>query len=337
MCSCVYIIVGEHDGIFNGKRYFSCPDHHGIIVPEREVNLQPKCDVRENQMRTYCSHTSGLSLWQCNEVSVNTSRPAHGPNSFPGRRAKRSGGGLSVASRSWAQRRLRSQSEPRGSFGDFSTSTYTAGQSSKTAESAVEGGRCQSVCGATYERGGEEETATAVYSNEGDMCVEDAEEERGDINIVRSRTPVARDLAMSGVEGSALSQGGPTTLVAGGHSISLQEEGSSHSGTGQSRRYLSSQFSGLSGTVTGDSVSSSDVTSERYTHCSPSSYKSLSDKVKGHRDEGKVVSSATPLTPHTTAEPGTVESNQEQVSINQQESLTRYDFSVVSKCTNMCL
>lgn len=31
--------VGEHDGILDGKRYFKCPDKHGVIVPRKRVIL----------------------------------------------------------------------------------------------------------------------------------------------------------------------------------------------------------------------------------------------------------------------------------------------------------
>lgn len=31
--------VGEHDGILDGKRYFKCPDKHGVIVPRKRVSL----------------------------------------------------------------------------------------------------------------------------------------------------------------------------------------------------------------------------------------------------------------------------------------------------------
>lgn len=29
--------VGEHDGVFDGKRFFSCPEKHGLIIPANEV------------------------------------------------------------------------------------------------------------------------------------------------------------------------------------------------------------------------------------------------------------------------------------------------------------
>ena len=31
--------VGEHDGILDGKRYFKCPDGHGVIVPRKRVSV----------------------------------------------------------------------------------------------------------------------------------------------------------------------------------------------------------------------------------------------------------------------------------------------------------
>ena len=105
-------VVGEHDGLFNGKRFFSCPDHHGIIVPEKEVYLQPKSDVRQKLqfMHIYTStwvhaYTSVFSSRQ-QKASMNTlgSVPVYDRCSVPGR-GNRSGR-LSVASKSWAQKRI---------------------------------------------------------------------------------------------------------------------------------------------------------------------------------------------------------------------------------------
>ena len=37
--------VGEHDGIFQNKRFFKCPDKHGVIVPLEAVHLLVPSDV----------------------------------------------------------------------------------------------------------------------------------------------------------------------------------------------------------------------------------------------------------------------------------------------------
>ena len=38
--------VGEHDGVVKGKRYFSCPDKHGIMVPASHVAMLLPREVR---------------------------------------------------------------------------------------------------------------------------------------------------------------------------------------------------------------------------------------------------------------------------------------------------
>ena len=37
--------VGEHDGMFHNKRFFKCPDKHGVIVPLEAVHLLMPSDV----------------------------------------------------------------------------------------------------------------------------------------------------------------------------------------------------------------------------------------------------------------------------------------------------
>ena len=41
------IIVGEHDGVYYNKRYFKCPDMHGIIVPIEQVHILTPRDVSD--------------------------------------------------------------------------------------------------------------------------------------------------------------------------------------------------------------------------------------------------------------------------------------------------
>ena len=123
--------------------------------------------------------------------------------------------------------------------------------------------------------------------------------------------------------------------VAGSHTSRVVKEAeSSHSRTEQSRRYLSSQFSGLSGTVP-SAASSSHTSSQRYTHC-PTSYESPSEKVRGHSDKGSVCFSAVSLVP-LSAESALTGSSRDQVAINRQPSLTRCDFYTVGQCINTCL
>ena len=33
----MYFSVGRHDGVFNGKRYFSCLPEHGVMLPMNDV------------------------------------------------------------------------------------------------------------------------------------------------------------------------------------------------------------------------------------------------------------------------------------------------------------
>ena len=35
--TCTVIVVGKHDGVLNGKRYFNCPQNHGTFVPLQEI------------------------------------------------------------------------------------------------------------------------------------------------------------------------------------------------------------------------------------------------------------------------------------------------------------
>lgn len=46
--------VGEHDGIFDGKRYFRCPSKHGVMVSRRRVSLLVM-DKKRKQHGTKCS------------------------------------------------------------------------------------------------------------------------------------------------------------------------------------------------------------------------------------------------------------------------------------------
>ena len=39
VCVSSYCIVGDSDGIHATKRFFTCPDKHGIIVPVENVSI----------------------------------------------------------------------------------------------------------------------------------------------------------------------------------------------------------------------------------------------------------------------------------------------------------
>lgn len=41
------LLVGEHDGVYYNKRYFKCPDMHGIIVPIEQVHILTPRDVSD--------------------------------------------------------------------------------------------------------------------------------------------------------------------------------------------------------------------------------------------------------------------------------------------------
>lgn len=52
-------VVGEHDGTFKGKRYFSCAAGHGIIVPIEEVHLQVSANVGAPLIIDICGVNAG--------------------------------------------------------------------------------------------------------------------------------------------------------------------------------------------------------------------------------------------------------------------------------------
>eukprot|EP00048_Salpingoeca_helianthica_P008831 m.127051 g.127051 ORF g.127051 m.127051 type:complete len:334 (-) comp14699_c3_seq1:38-1039(-) len=38
--------LGQHNGVYRGKRYFLCPDHHGVFVPQRDVMfVKSRCEI----------------------------------------------------------------------------------------------------------------------------------------------------------------------------------------------------------------------------------------------------------------------------------------------------
>ena len=39
--------VGEHDGLFDNKRFFRCPELHGVVVPIEEIHIIRPFDVSE--------------------------------------------------------------------------------------------------------------------------------------------------------------------------------------------------------------------------------------------------------------------------------------------------
>ena len=41
----LFIVVGDNDGMFKNKRFFECPNLHGVIVPVEEVNILVPSDV----------------------------------------------------------------------------------------------------------------------------------------------------------------------------------------------------------------------------------------------------------------------------------------------------
>ena len=46
MKECISILdnthtVGEHDGMFASKRFFSCPEAHGLILPLNKIHVLP--------------------------------------------------------------------------------------------------------------------------------------------------------------------------------------------------------------------------------------------------------------------------------------------------------
>ena len=40
--------VGEHDGLFDNKRFFRCPEMHGVVVPIEEIHIIRPFDVSDS-------------------------------------------------------------------------------------------------------------------------------------------------------------------------------------------------------------------------------------------------------------------------------------------------
>lgn len=195
---------------------------------------------------------------------------------------------------------------------------------------------------------GEEEVGT-MHINEDDMSVEDVEEGGREVIMTASTTQSCTCVAR---EETACHRQGPlkkpsstepgSTPPSTRTSSSAREEGSPHTQARQSGRFLSSQFSGLSGTTVPDS--SVNMSGERETRPSPSRRLSM-EEVKGCRDERLACSPGTPLAQPTsdtesatTSQEELVISKQgEQMDITRLSSLTRCAGYVVKRCTNICL
>lgn len=42
--------VGEHDGLYDNKRFFRCPEMHGVMVPIEEIHIVRPFDVSDAQV-----------------------------------------------------------------------------------------------------------------------------------------------------------------------------------------------------------------------------------------------------------------------------------------------
>ena len=40
--------VGEHDGLYDNKRFFRCPEMHGVMVPIEEIHIIRPFDVSDS-------------------------------------------------------------------------------------------------------------------------------------------------------------------------------------------------------------------------------------------------------------------------------------------------
>ena len=40
--------VGAHDGLFDNKRFFRCPEMHGVVVPIEEIHIIRPFDVSDS-------------------------------------------------------------------------------------------------------------------------------------------------------------------------------------------------------------------------------------------------------------------------------------------------
>ncbi|CAI8032905.1 CAP-Gly domain-containing linker protein 3 [Geodia barretti] len=146
--------VGEHDGMFCGKRFFSCPEGHGLIVPATEVQLLATNDGRQKR------------VGPPNSMVLGSERERVGPL------ARRERGLESMLSKPWARNRIsalsgaescrvRDTPTPNGSS-LASSRPAQAAMSEKTRKGAAIGG-----------------APANSYSNEGDMFVEDVERDTG--------------------------------------------------------------------------------------------------------------------------------------------------------------
>ena len=59
-------VVGEHDGMFGSKRFFSCPGGHGLIVPANKVHQLPSSANVSQQQSMFV----GMFVYVCTCVCV---------------------------------------------------------------------------------------------------------------------------------------------------------------------------------------------------------------------------------------------------------------------------
>ena len=62
--------VGEHDGILDGKRYFRCPDKHGVIVPRKRVSLVLSREAKHAARKAAKGNTKEYSLPSLSNVPL---------------------------------------------------------------------------------------------------------------------------------------------------------------------------------------------------------------------------------------------------------------------------
>ena len=58
--------VGEHDGLFDNKRFFRCPEMHGVVVPIEEIHIIRPFDVSDSSsFASEHTNTSVKVLLEC--------------------------------------------------------------------------------------------------------------------------------------------------------------------------------------------------------------------------------------------------------------------------------
>lgn len=58
--------VGEHDGLYDNKRFFRCPEMHGVMVPIEEIHIVRPFDVSDSSSFFVSEHAC---KYQCESIT----------------------------------------------------------------------------------------------------------------------------------------------------------------------------------------------------------------------------------------------------------------------------